>query len=465
MEIREYVEGLVKKARIAQAEFEKNFTTQLDVDKVVNVICKTIFNAKEELAPEVVEETGAGTVDYKITKMIATTTGQWNVMRGKPSMGFIDNPYDEPGVRVIAKPIGVIGAVAPMTNPIITIVCNSMQAIKCRNACIMAPHPKAKNISKKAVDMIRAGFKAIGAPEDLLQCIDPEFCKVEATDVLLSLCDLNVATGGPGMVKAVYSSGKPGHGVGQGNTQEIICDDWTDLEPTCAAIVNNRAWDLGVPCTGDQMIHIPEEMEEKFLDAMAKGGAFLVSDPAERQRLSDYVFPDGKNINRDVVGKTPQVVGSILDIAVPEDRKAFLAKVEGVAHDDVLCKECLFPLVRYRTYKTFEEAVDAACSNLYMEGAGHNSSIWTNDQEKVDYAAMKLPVCRFHVNQVPLGGPNGLPPTTTLGCGYWSGNDLSENVEWYHFYQTTRVTTRLENKRTFQPGDFDDFSICPVTID
>lgn len=461
-EAKTYIAGLIQNARAAQKEFEERFTTQRAVDEVVRAIALTIYNAKEELAPEVVEETGMGTVAYKITKMIATTTGQWNTMRGKASMGFIENPYDEPGVRVIAKPIGVVGSICPTTNPIITVVMNSMAAIKCRNAIIVAPHPKAKFVSQKAVNMIRAAFAKLGAPEDLIQIVAPDHCTIETTDELLAACDVNVATGGPGMVKSVYSCGKPGFGVGQGNTQEIICDDWTDLETTCAAAVANRAWDLGVPCTGDQMIHISAKREADFLAAVEKGGAYIIDDPEVRAKLSAYVFPDGKNINRDVVGKPPQVVGKAIGIEVPEDRQVLLTKVVGQAQDDVLCKECLFPLMRYRTYETFEEAVDAACANLYMEGAGHNSSIWTNDEANIEYASMRMPVSRLQVNQVPLGKNNGMPPTTTLGCGYWSGNSISENFEWYHLYQTTRVSTELPNKRLFKPEDWDDFGICPV---
>ena len=464
-EAKTYIAGLIQNARAAQKEFEERFTTQRAVDEVVRAIALTIYNAKEELAPEVVEETGMGTVAYKITKMIATTTGQWNTMRGKASMGFIENPYDEPGVRVIAKPIGVVGSICPTTNPLITVVMNSMAAIKCRNAIIVAPHPKAKFVSQKAVNMIRAAFAKLGAPEDLIQIVAPDHCTIETTDELLAACDVNVATGGPGMVKSVYSCGKPGFGVGQGNTQEIICDDWTDLATTCAAAVANRAWDLGVPCTGDQMIHISAKREADFLAAVEKGGAYIIDDPEVRAKLSAYVFPDGKNINRDVVGKTPQVVGKAIGIEVPEDRQVLLTKVVGQAQDDVLCKECLFPLMRYRTYETFEEAVDAACANLYMEGAGHNSSIWTNDEANIEYASMRMPVSRLQVNQVPLGKNNGMPPTTTLGCGYWSGNSISENFEWYHLYQTTRVSTELPNKRLFKPEDWDDFGICPVVED
>jgi NAD-dependent aldehyde dehydrogenases len=403
-----------------------------------------------------------GRLDYKMQRVSAVTTGQWNLMRGQKSMGFIDNPHNEPGVRVIAKPIGVINCICPTTNPIITIVGNGMMAVKCRNAAIISPHPKSKYISQKVTAMIRKAIGELGAPEDLLQVVDPEHCNMETSQVMMSAVDMNVATGGPGMVKAVYSSGVPSLGVGQGNTQEIICDDWDDYDVTCDMIAGNRAQDLGVPCTGDQMVHIPESKEAEFLADMKKAGAYVVDDPEERKKLSDYIFPDGGPINTAIVGKSPQVVGEPLGIKVPDDCRIFLTRVNGSAHDDILCKEVLFPFLRYRTYKTLAEAVDAACSNLNMEGAGHNSAIWTHDEEKVEYAAEKLPVCRFHVNQTTLGNNNGIPQTISLGCGFWSGNSISENIEWYHFYQTTRVSSVIPNRRTYQEGDFDRYDVCPI---
>ena len=464
-EAKTYIAGLIQNARAAQKEFEERFTTQRAVDEVVRAIALTIYNAKEELAPEVVEETGMGTVAYKITKMIATTTGQWNTMRGKASMGFIENPYDEPGVRVIAKPIGVVGSICPTTNPIITVVMNSMAAIKCRNAIIVAPHPKAKFVSQKAVNMIRAAFAKLGAPEDLIQIVAPDHCTIETTDELLAACDVNVATGGPGMVKSVYSCGKPGFGVGQGNTQEIICDDYEDLDKLAMLAINNRSYDNGVPCTSEQTMHVPESKEAAFLEAMQNNGAFLIEDAELIEKLRKVVFPDGEHINRDVVGRSPQVVGEMIGVEVPADRKTLLCKYTGCAEDDVLAKEILFPFVRYVTYTDFKATVAAAVANLEMEGAGHNSAIWTNDQEKIEYAAHLLPVSRFQINQTPFGINNGMPTTTTLGCGSWGNNSISENLEWYHLMNTTRVSVTLPNKRLWKDGDWDLFDECPVTED
>ncbi len=463
--VKAYISELVRRAKIAQKEFERTATDQLTIDKVVRAVGKTIYDNREELARDACEETKYGTVQMKINKILASTPGQWNVMRGKKSVGYIENLRDEPGVKVMAKPMGIVGCVMPSTNPIVTIGANGMMAIKCRNACIIAPHPSAKNVSLKTVNMIRKEIEALGAPADLIQVIDPEHCSIQATDEMLRQCDVNIATGGPGMVKAVYSCGRPGFGVGQGNCQEILCDDYDDLDYMAGAIVANRSYDYGVPCVSEQTIHVPAAREGAFLNAMEKAGAFLLEDPDTIQKLREVVFPDGEHINRDVVGRSPQVVGRMIGVEVPEDRRILLCKYTGCAHDDVLSKEILFPLARYVTYTDFKATVAAAVANLEQEGAGHNSCIWTYDEEKIEYAAHMLPVSRFQVNQTPAGINNGLPSTPTLGCGTWGNNSISENLEWYHLMNTTRVTVTLPNKRLWKDGDWDRFDECPVTED
>lgn len=462
MTSQEYVNELVSKARRAQEEFEANFTTQRAVDEVVRAVGLPIFNRAKELAEEAVEETHMGTVDFKITKIMATCIPVWNSVRGQKSMGYIDNIRQEPGVKVIAKPIGVVGIVTPSTNPIVTIVHNAMCAIKCRNACIVASHPSAKIVSEKVVNIIRAEFAKLGAPEDLLQIVSSEYNSLETTDQLIAACDVNVATGGPGMVKAIYSCGKPGFGVGQGNDQEIIAPDWDNYELTCKTAIGNRSWDNGVPCTGEQMIHVPADKEELFLETMEKNGAYIIKDDATRDKFRELIFPDGHRINRKVVGRSPKTVAAMLGIDIPDDKKVLLTKVDAKGEEDVLCKEILFPFSRYRTYTDFEETVDTAVTNLKMEGAGHSSSIWAHDEKYIDHAAMRMPVSRLHINQSPQGSGNGLNPTTTLGCGFWSGNSTNENLTWYQFMQTTRTTVTLPKKHQISPDDWDNFDICPV---
>ena len=462
MTAQEYITGLVKRAKAAQKEFERTALDQLTIDKVVRAIGKTVYDNREELAMDAHNETKYGTPQMKVSKIVATTTSQWNIMRGHKSFGYIKNLRNEPGVRVMAKPMGVVGCVMPSTNPIITIAANGMMSIKCRNACIIAPHPSAKNVSLKTVNMIRKEFETLGAPADLIQVIEPEYCSIAATDELLKQCDVNIATGGPGMVKAVYSCGRPGFGVGQGNCQEIICDDFEDLDRMAMLAINNRSYDNGVPCTSEQTMHVPAALEEKFLAAMEKNGAYVIKDAGKIDELRKVVFPDGEHINRDVVGRSPQVVGKMVGLEVPAECKTLLCKYTGCAEEDVLSKEILFPFIRYVTYTDFKATVAAAVANLEMEGAGHNSCIWTNDAEKIEYAANLLPVSRFQINQTPFGINNGMPTTSTLGCGSWGNNSISENLAWYHLMNTTRVTVTLPKKRLWKDGDWDLFEECPI---
>lgn len=470
MSPQEYVAELVAKARAAQAEFEAKFTTQRAVDEVMRCVGKPIFDHAQELAEDAQKETGMGTVEWKVNKLIGYSLPIWNYYKGHKSMGIIENWRNEPGVTVYARPIGVIGVVLPSTNPICTMCNNVMGIIKCRNAAICCPHPSAKNVSVKAVNLIRAAFKEIGAPEDLMQVIDPEYASLETTSALLAACDVNVATGGPGMVRSVYSCGKPGFGVGQGNDQEIVCPDWEDYTWLANAAVSNREWDNGVPCTGEQVMHIPADKEALYIECMQKEKAFLVEDPAVIQKLREVIFPDGKNINRQVVGRSPATVMGMVGVEIPEDSRVLLCKIDAVAEEDVLCKEVLFPFIRYRLYKSFEEAVDVSYKNYMYEGKGHSSSIWTNIQENIDVAANKLPVSRLHVNQSPQGNlhimpqMNGLTPTCTLGCGFWSGNSTNENLSWYQFMNTTRVTTLVpaQHELDFEK-DWDNYDICVMT--
>ena len=463
-QLEEYMQGLYAKSKVAQKKFEREFTTNRRVDEVLRAIGMKTCEYAEELCTDALNETKMGNVNDKMSKLKGIVFGQWAICKGQNTVDYEDSPL-EPGIKILYKPMGVIGCVMPSTNPIVTIAANGMMSIKCRNACIIAPHPSAKNVSKKTVDMVRKEIAALGAPADLIQVIEPEFCSVQATDEMLAQCDVNIATGGPGMVKAVYSCGRPGFGVGQGNCQEIICDDYEDLDKLAMLAINNRSYDNGVPCTSEQTMHVPESKEAAFLEAMQNNGAFLIEDAELIEKLRKVVFPDGEHINRDVVGRSPQVVGEMIGVEVPADRKTLLCKYTGCAEDDVLSKEILFPFVRYVTYTDFKATVAAAVANLEMEGAGHNSAIWTNDQEKIEYAAHLLPVSRFQINQTPFGINNGMPTTTTLGCGSWGNNSISENLEWYHLMNTTRVSVTLPNKRLWKDGDWDLFDECPVTED
>ena len=466
-ETKAYIEELVKKGKAAQEIFERDYTTQRPVDEVVQAISKAVANNFAELALGAVGETGMGDVKGKMAKM-GGIIAQWNYMRGKKSVGYLDNLESEPGVRIIAKPLGVIGCVMPSTNPVITVIGNAQIALKCRNAVIIAPHPSSASASMKTTEYMRKALKNIGAPTDLVQCISPEYASIEATQHLLSCCDSNIATGGTGMVKAVYSSGRPSFGVGPGNCQAIIDDEYDDMEGACKAIVENRSFDLGVPCTGEQTVHVSAAREQEFLDAMRAAGSFIIENKEDIDKFRELVFPGGSTfMNRQIVGRTVQQVGEMIGIKVPDDRIGLCFKVEGKGKEEVLNKEILCSVTRYRTYDTFKDGVAAAKANLLeWEGAGHSSTLWVNDRpDRIEYAAMILPVGRFHLNQPSRGNNNGMPPTVTVACGSWGNNSICENLQYYHLMNKTHVTVSMPNKRVPKIEDLDEFGPCPFFED
>lgn len=457
-----YMDEMVTKAKKAQKEFERNYVTQRSVDEVVRAVGMAIGKYAQELSSKAVSETGMGNVEGKMYKLMGVSGNLWNFMKGKKSVGVIDD-YSEPGIKIIAKPLGVIGCVMPSTNPLATIIGNTMMALKCRNAVIIAPHPASANVSELAVNYIRSALAEISAPVDLIQCIGVEEASIEATQEMLKQCDANIATGGAGMVKSVYSAGRPAFGVGQGNCQEIIDIDFTNLDAVAKASISNRSFDLGVPCTGDQTMHIPAEREKEYLDAMTKNGAYLIKEIEQINKIRELLFPNGSlAINRELVGKTPHQIGKLLSIDIPDSYKVILFKNQAKGKEDLLCKEILSPIIRYRTYIDFEEGVDAAISNLEFEGAGHSSSIWSNNQEHVDYVANIIPVGRFHVNQPTGGANNGTSPAITIGCGSWGNNSISENLSFTHLMNKTRVTTVLQKRKAFVPADWDDYEVYNI---
>ena len=461
-EINAYISELVKKAKIAQKEFERNYTTQRSVDEVVRAAGKAVVDNGVALAQDAVAETSIGNIEGKVFKLTSIALCTWNYMKGKKSVGFLDDDPAEPGVRFMAKPLGVIGCVMPSTNPIATVVGNTMNALKCRNAVIIAPHPTSARASKQTVDFIRAALKEIGAPVDLVQCIGTEEASIAATSELLQQCDVNIATGGAGMVKGVYSAGKPAFGVGQGNCQVLIDESWADMNMTCATAIGNRITDMGVPCTGEQTMILPASMEEKYLEAMKASGAYIIEDPKVIDKLREVVFPDGRNINRGIVGRSPQQIGDMIGVDVPAEIKVLCLKNQARGKEDVLCKEILCPIIRYTTYTDFKDGVEVALANLYYEGAGHSSSIWSTNQENIDYAANLIPVGRFHVNQATVGGANTAPYSITIGCGSWGNNSISENLQYYHLMNKTRVTYPMANLRMPEMSDWDDFEVYNI---
>jgi succinate-semialdehyde dehydrogenase len=439
------VEELVAKARAAQAVFET--FSQEQVDAIVRDIAKYVYDNAEPLARMAVDETGIGVYEDKILKNKGKARVIWNNLKGKKSRGVIGEDT-ETNLTLVAKPMGVVGAVTPVTNPIVTPMCNGMFALKAGNAVIFAPHPKAQKCTELLTDEFMKVVKAHGGPDHLVQTIKRG--SVEKTQELMSCVDVVVATGGPGMVKSAYSSGKPSFGVGAGNVPVII-DRGVDLKEAIDKIVAGASFDNGIICSHEQFVLTPEEDYQETLDLFAATGkVWITHDEAEIQKLRDIVFTDG-HLNRDVVGKSPREVGALAGVDVPASARIILLPAKGAGEADILAREKLCPVVAILPYTSFDDAVAKAKANLLVEGAGHSAALHSNDDAHIRSAGVELPISRLVVNQassLTAGGSltNGFAPTTTLGCGSWGGNSISENLDYKHLMNVSRIGKVIEGK-------------------
>jgi succinate-semialdehyde dehydrogenase len=439
------VEELVAKARAAQAVFET--FSQEQVDAIVRDIAKYVYDNAEPLARMAVDETGIGVYEDKILKNKGKARVIWNNLKGKKSRGVIGEDT-ETNLTLVAKPMGVVGAVTPVTNPIVTPMCNGMFALKAGNAVIFAPHPKAQKCTELLTDEFMKVVKAHGGPDHLVQTI--KHGSVEKTQELMSSVDVVVATGGPGMVKSAYSSGKPSFGVGAGNVPVII-DRGVDLKEAIDKIVAGASFDNGIICSHEQFVLTPEEDYQETLDLFAATGkVWITHDEAEIQKLRDIVFTDG-HLNRDVVGKSPREVGALAGVDVPASARIILLPAKGAGEADILAREKLCPVVAILPYTSFDDAVAKAKANLLVEGAGHSAALHSNDDAHIRSAGVELPISRLVVNQassLTAGGSltNGFAPTTTLGCGSWGGNSISENLDYKHLMNVSRIGKVIEGK-------------------
>lgn len=437
MNNKEYIEELIQKSRTAQRSYAK--FNQQQVDAVVKAIAKVVYDNAIELAKMAADETRMGVFEDKIKKNQGKAKIIWNNLKTKKSVGVI-NYNDETGIVEVAKPMGIVGAVTPCTNPIVTPMCNAMFALKGRNSIIIAPHPRAKKCARFVADLFNDAIKKYGAPENLIQVMDEP--SVELTNELMKAVDVIVATGGMGMVKAAYSSGKPAFGVGAGNVQCIVDRDM-DIKDTIPKIVAGRIFDNGIICSGEQTVLVHEDDYDRVISELKLNGAYYIEDTQEKDRLRKALFVDGI-MNKDLVGQSVFKIAELAGIRIPEGTKLIAVKTDGTGNEDVLCKEKMCPVIATVKYKTFAEAVEIANTNLEVEGKGHSISIHSNNKENIEYAANVVPVSRVLINQICAtmnGGSfyNGFAPTTTLGCGSWGNNSISENLDYKHLINITRI--------------------------
>ena len=436
------VEEYVDRARKAVEEIKEY--NQEQVDKLVYEAAKIIYKNAEPLAREAVDETGLGYYEDKIAKNTDTPTAFWNYLKDKKSVGIISEDK-ETGIIEVAHPVGVIACVTPATNPNVTPLGNFMDAMKGKNAIIVSPAPRAARSTTHTVNLIREALTKCGAPADLIQVLDE--VTLENSQALMAACDLIIATGGSGMVKAAYSSGTPAYGVGPGNPP-VVLDRGYDLEDAAKKTVVAVGSDNGILCDGDNLLLYPQESEEAFFAALKQEGVVLFEEKKDVEEFGKVLFVNGK-ANPEMVGKDAPVIAEAAGFSIPKDTKVVGLKIDAVGKANILNKEIMGPIVVLKSYETFEEATAMAVQNMEEAGGiGHTAGIFSNDKKHIDYYAERIPVARVLVNQPTpdAWGPstNGLSPAVSESCGTWGNNILCENVDYIHLINVSKIALPLD---------------------
>ena len=438
----ELIHNLVQKARKAQAQVE--FWSQEQIDEMVAAVGWQAYSHAEECAVLAFEETGMGIYKDKLVKHQKKTLGALRDLHGLRTVGLIEEDQ-ELGLLKYAKPVGVIGALTPVTNASATLPGNCLPMLKTRNAVIFASHPRAKKTCKLNVEIMRKGLAQVGAPEDLIQCIEEP--SIELTQELMREVDLVIATGGAGMVKAAYSSGKPAYGVGAGNAITIV-DETADLDVAAKKIFLGKTFDYATSCSSENSVVIQESIFDVFVEKLKGNGGYLCC-AEEKEKLRKAMWPDGKHLNKEIVAQSPEVIAKIAEIKVPEGTKFIMVLGEKIGPEDMFSGEKLSIVLTLWKYSEFQDAIDFIQNITAYSGAGHSCGIHTSKEEHVRMLGEQARVSRIMVNQPQSYGNsgnynNGMPITLTLGCGTWGNNITTENIYWKHFLNITWVSKPID---------------------
>jgi sulfoacetaldehyde dehydrogenase len=438
----ELIENLVRNAKKAQSQIE--FWTQEKVDEMVAAVGWQAYTHAEECGRLAFEETRMGVLKDKIIKHQKKTLGALRDLHGLKTVGLIEEDR-KAGLLKYAKPVGVIGALTPVTNASATLPGNCLPMLKTRNAVIFAPHPSAKMTAKMNVDVMRKGLKQVGAPLDLIQCIEEP--TIDLTQELMSSVDLVVATGGAGMVKAAYSSGKPAYGVGAGNAVTIV-DESADLAGAARKIFLGKTFDFATSCSSENSAVIQENVFDDFVNELKANGGYLCG-PEEKEKLAKAMWPDGKHLNKKIVAQSPMVIAELAGLNVPENTTFLMVLGEKIGPDDLFSGEKLSIVLTLWKYTEFAQAIKYVQDITAYSGAGHSCGIHTTNEDHIRALGEQARVSRIMVNQPQSYGnsgnyDNGMPITLTLGCGSWGNNITTENIHWKHFLNITWVSKPIE---------------------
>ena len=470
-EIIDSVEKLEEElARVREAQRKFSTYTQEQVDKIFLAAAKAANMARIPLAKMAVEETGMGVVEDKIIKNHYAAEYIYNKYKNTKTCGVIDEDKAY-GTKRIAEPLGVICAVIPTTNPTSTAIFKTLISLKTRNGIIISPHPRAKKSTAAAAKIVLDAAVAAGAPENIISWIDAP--SLDMTNLLMKEADIILATGGPGMVKAAYSSGKPALGVGAGNTPAII-DESADILKAVNSIIHSKTFDNGMICASEQSTIVDKKIyKEVRKEFEYRGCYFLKKDELDKVRKT--IIINGA-LNAKIVGQKPVTIAALAGVKIPEDTKVLIGEVESVDLSEEFAHEKLSPVLAMYKSENFEDALAKAEKLIADGGYGHTSSIYINElteKEKLDEFEARMKTCRVLVNTPSSFGGIGdlynfdLAPSLTLGCGSWGGNSVSENVGVKHLINIKTVAERRENMLWFRAPEkvYIKKGCLPVALD
>ncbi|HIV10154.1 MAG TPA: bifunctional acetaldehyde-CoA/alcohol dehydrogenase [Candidatus Faeciplasma avium] len=464
----ERLEEVIASVRKAQEKFAS--FTQEQVDRIFFAAASAANKQRLPLAKMAVEETGMGVVEDKVIKNNYASEYIYNAYKNTKTCGVIEEDK-EYGIKKVAEPIGVIAAVIPTTNPTSTAIFKCLIALKTRNAIIISPHPRAKGCTIEAAKIVLEAAVKAGAPEGIIEWID--IPSLEMTNLLMKEADTILATGGPGMVKAAYSSGKPALGVGAGNTPAII-DDSADIILAVNSIIHSKTFDNGMICASEQSCIVLDSVYAAAKREFAYRGCYFLA-PDELDKVRKTIIING-SLNAKIVGQPAAKIAQLSGVSVPEGTKILIGEVESVDISEEFAHEKLSPVLAMYHAKSFDDALAKAEQLVADGGYGHTSSIYLNTltaQDKLERFQARMKTCRVLVNTPSSHGGIGdlynfkLLPSLTLGCGSWGGNSVSENVGVKHLINIKTVAERRENMLWFRAPEkvYIKKGCLPVALD
>ncbi|MEK0190689.1 aldehyde dehydrogenase family protein, partial [Microcoleus anatoxicus] len=459
---------LIENVKAAQAEFAT--FTQEQVDRIFKQAALAANAARIPLAKAAVKESGMGVIEDKAIKNHFASEMIYNKYKNDKTCGVIESDKHF-GYERIAEPVGLLAGIVPVTNPTSTTIFKSLIALKTRNGIIFSPHPHAKECTIAAAKIVLDAAVAAGAPRDIIGWIDEP--TVPLSQALMQNPDIKLilATGGPGMVKAAYSSGHPSIGVGAGNTPAII-DETAHIQMAVSSIILSKTFDNGTICASEQSVVVVDAVYESVRQEFIKRGAYFLN-AEERDRVRQVILTDG-HLNPKIVGQTVSKIAEVAGLEIPGNTRVLIGEVEAIDKDEPFAYEKLSPILAMYRAADFHDAVEKAEALILFGGHGHTSALYTapSNQEHIRYFENKVETSRVLINTPSSQGAIGdlynfrLDPSLTLGCGSWGGNSVSANVTPHHLLNIKTVASRRENMLWFRipPKIYFKFGCLPVAL-